>query len=133
MSVRILLRQGGRYTTLCDKVCQWLASGLLFSPGTSVSSTNKTDSHDITKILLKVALNTIINTHPYYLTRGIYTKLNNMNIGKTIICSYITIASFLCGVFEFKCKTWLYITRILILIMIIIIYVYICQHYDIKI
>jgi hypothetical protein len=30
-----------------------------FSPGTPVSSTNKTDSHDITEIVLKVALNTI--------------------------------------------------------------------------
>jgi hypothetical protein len=29
-----------------------------FSPGTPVSSTNKTDNHDITEILLKVALNT---------------------------------------------------------------------------
>jgi hypothetical protein len=29
-----------------------------FSPGTPVSSTNKTDRHDITEILLKVALNT---------------------------------------------------------------------------
>ena len=28
--------------------------------GTPVSSTNKTDRHDITEILLKVALNTII-------------------------------------------------------------------------
>ena len=49
-------------TTLCDKVCQWLASGRLFSPSTTVSSTNKTDCHEITKILLKVVLNTII--HP---------------------------------------------------------------------
>jgi hypothetical protein len=31
----------------------------LFLPGTLVSSTNKTDHHDITEILLKVALNTI--------------------------------------------------------------------------
>ncbi len=31
----------------------------VFSPGTPVSSTNKTDHHDITEILLKVALNTI--------------------------------------------------------------------------
>jgi hypothetical protein len=31
----------------------------LFSPGTPVSSNNKTDLHDITEILLKVALNTI--------------------------------------------------------------------------
>jgi hypothetical protein len=30
-----------------------------FLPGTQVSSTNKTDHHDITEILLKVALNTI--------------------------------------------------------------------------
>jgi hypothetical protein len=44
---------GVLHTTLCDKVCQWLASG------TPVSSTNKTDHHDIAEILLKVALNTI--------------------------------------------------------------------------
>jgi hypothetical protein len=30
-----------------------------FSPGTPVSATNKTDRHDVTEILLKVALNTI--------------------------------------------------------------------------
>ena len=30
-----------------------------FSPGTPVSSTNKTNHHDKTEILLKVALNTI--------------------------------------------------------------------------
>ena len=46
-------------TTLCDKVCQWLAASRWFSPGTPVSSTNKTDRHDITEILLKVAFNTI--------------------------------------------------------------------------
>ena len=44
-----------RCTTLCDKVCQWLVAGWWFSP---VSSTNKTDHHDITEILLKVVLNT---------------------------------------------------------------------------
>jgi hypothetical protein len=48
-----------RCTTLCDKVCQWLATGWWFSSGLPVSSTNKTDRHDITEILLKVALNTI--------------------------------------------------------------------------
>jgi hypothetical protein len=46
-------------TTLCDIVCQWLAKGQWFSSGPLVSSTNKTDHHDITEILLKVALNTI--------------------------------------------------------------------------
>jgi hypothetical protein len=34
----------------------------IFSPGTPVSSTNKTDHHDIPEILLKVALNTIALT-----------------------------------------------------------------------
>jgi hypothetical protein len=43
-------------TTLCDKVCQWLSTGLWFSPGTQVSSTNKIDHHDITEVLLKVVL-----------------------------------------------------------------------------
>jgi hypothetical protein len=57
--VQIPLRQGVLDTTLCDKVYQWLATGLWFSPGIPVSSTNKTDRHDITGILLKVALNTI--------------------------------------------------------------------------
>jgi hypothetical protein len=36
-------------TTLCDKVCQWLTTGRWFSPGISVSTTNKTDRHDITE------------------------------------------------------------------------------------
>ena len=40
-------------TTLRDKVCQWLTTGRWFSPGTSVSSTNKNDRHDISEILLK--------------------------------------------------------------------------------
>jgi hypothetical protein len=34
-----------------------------FSPCTPVSTTNKTDRHDITEILLKVALNTIKQTN----------------------------------------------------------------------
>jgi len=46
-------------TTLCDQACQWLATGRWFSRGTAVCSTNKTDSHDIAEILLKVSLNTI--------------------------------------------------------------------------
>ena len=51
--------RGVIYTTLCDKVCQWLVTDQWFSHGTSLSSTNKTDSHGITEILLKVTLNTI--------------------------------------------------------------------------
>ena len=49
----------------CDKVCQWLATGQCFFPGPLVFSTNKTDCHDITKILLKVALNTIKQTNKH--------------------------------------------------------------------
>jgi len=45
-------------TTLSDKVCQWLAVGRWFSPGTPIASDNKTDLYDITEIVLKVALNT---------------------------------------------------------------------------
>jgi hypothetical protein len=46
------LRRGVLDTLLCDNDCQWLAADPVFS-------TNKTDHHDITEILLKVALNTI--------------------------------------------------------------------------
>jgi hypothetical protein len=60
--------------TICDKVCQWLAAGLWISPGTLVSFTNKTDHHDITEILLKVALNTITLTPLLYKFSTIYTK-----------------------------------------------------------
>ena len=50
-------------TTLCDTVCQLLAIGWWFSLGTSVSSINKTDRHDIAEILMTVALSTITMTH----------------------------------------------------------------------
>jgi hypothetical protein len=56
LQVRIPFRPDVLDTTLCDKVCQW------FSPGTPVSSTNKTDHRNITEILLKVAFNTITLT-----------------------------------------------------------------------
>ena len=48
-------------TYLCNQV---LAAGRWFSQGTPISSTNKTDRHNITEILLKVALNTITPLHP---------------------------------------------------------------------
>ena len=44
------------------KVCQWLAAGEWFFPGTPVFSSNKTDNHYITEILLKVVINTITLT-----------------------------------------------------------------------
>jgi hypothetical protein len=53
-------------TTLCDKVSHWLTAGRWFSPNTLVSSTNKTNHHDITEILLKIALEWII-VHRHYI------------------------------------------------------------------
>ena len=50
------------FVTLCDTVCQRFTAGQLFSLGTLVSSSNKTDSYNISEILLKVALNTITLT-----------------------------------------------------------------------
>ena len=58
--VRISRRRGVLDTTLCDKVCQCLATDRWFSLGTLASFTNKTDRHDITEILLNVLLNTIL-------------------------------------------------------------------------
>ena len=62
--VWIPLRRGILATTLCDKVCQRITTGRWFSPGTLFfSSTNKTDRHYITEILIKVTLNTIALTN----------------------------------------------------------------------
>ena len=71
--VRIPLRRDVLDTTLCDQVCQWLATGRWFSPGTPVSSTNNTDRNDITEIVLKVAFNTI----PHHVT---FIHLNKIYI-----------------------------------------------------
>ena len=59
LTLWVRIPQGVIDTKLCDKVCQWRALTQWFSLGTPVSSTNKTDCHDITEIFLKVALNTI--------------------------------------------------------------------------
>jgi hypothetical protein len=64
---------------VCDKVGQWLATGLWFSLGTPVSSTNKTDRHDITETLLKVALNTITN-HPILTWLHVYFTLTLLHM-----------------------------------------------------
>jgi hypothetical protein len=37
------IRRGVLHTTLCDKVCKWLAAGWGFSQGPLVSSINKID------------------------------------------------------------------------------------------
>ena len=55
---RFPLRLGVLDTPLCGKICQWLATGQWLPPCTPLSSTKKTDRHDITYVLLKVVLNT---------------------------------------------------------------------------
>ena len=49
-------------------------TGRWFSPGTPVSPTNKTDRHDITEIVLKVALNTTTRTR--YMVLNKYVNNN---------------------------------------------------------
>jgi hypothetical protein len=51
--VRIRSWRGVLDTILFNTVCQWLVAGRQFSP---VSSTNKTDRHYITEILLNISL-----------------------------------------------------------------------------
>jgi hypothetical protein len=78
-------------TTLCDQFCQWLSTDRWFSLGTPVSFTSKAGRHDITEILLKVALSTITLT-PFILhvltfffwivwnsRSSIYSLLNGIN------------------------------------------------------
>ena len=60
--VPIISGYGVLDTTLCDKVCHLLSEGQWLSLVSPVYSANKTDRHDITVILLKVALNTITLT-----------------------------------------------------------------------
>jgi hypothetical protein len=65
-------------STFCDKVSQWLAAGLWFSRGTPDYPTNKTDSLNITKILLKVVLNPItITLAPYIIGSRITIKYSS--------------------------------------------------------
>ena len=55
-----------------------------FSPGTPVSSTNKTDPQDITEILLKMVLNTI--NHPTTLN-----TVDDHNLLQNFISCYLDI------------------------------------------
>ena len=88
-------------TILCDKVCQWLATGSWFSQGTPVSSTNETDSHDITEILLKVALSTIKPTN-----QPIVMNTAELRINKQISVNYYYSASFIGGTNQVVSGLW---------------------------
>jgi len=62
-------------------------AGRWFSPGTPMSSTSKTDRHDITEILLKVAL------HPITLTPT--SSYQEIYISLISVCSNVTLFYFL--------------------------------------
>jgi len=96
-------------TTLCDQVCQWLVAGRWFSQCRPISSTNKTDHHDITEILLKVALNTINLNH----------KTSILEIGTTKHSWWNTIRRYRCVVVFFKCsmiwdERWMFVLLIFV-------------------
>ena len=93
-------------TTLCDNVCQCLAAGRRFSPGTAVSLTNKTDHHDITEIPLEVALNTIRVWQPSLKVKWSLTmNKDNWNIPHLIISNIHPHFVFVCfGMIIFACS-----------------------------
>jgi hypothetical protein len=67
-----------------------LAHGRWFSPGTPASSTTKTGHHDITEILLKVALNTINqSTNQSFLKKINRKKYNLSKIIKSFIAFFL--------------------------------------------
>ena len=84
--VQIPFRRGVLDTRLCDKICQWLASGRWFSPGTPLSSSNKTDRHEITEILLNTIKQTkaIIPSNVQSMFRAIRQNNKEFVHGKTL-------------------------------------------------
>ena len=84
-------------TTLCDKVCQWLATGRWFSPGTLVSFTNKTDHHDIAEILLTFAVK---HHKPNTNTKGSLRELSMWEIDRESIIKYWKMCSFILSDFS---------------------------------
>jgi hypothetical protein len=62
--VQIPLRRRVLDTTLCDKVCQSLAAGRWFSPGTPVTSINKTKNLLLSQYIFSLSpLNKVRNLH----------------------------------------------------------------------
>jgi hypothetical protein len=64
-----------RYSIIDILDCQWLVTGRWVSPGTLVSSINKTDRNNITEILLTVALSTITICVHFSLNKNINCAL----------------------------------------------------------
>ena len=91
------------YLTLSTINSQWLATDRWFSLGPLVSSTNKTDCHNITEILLKVALNTIKQTNKQTISFMLYFSFFLWEWGIVLV----PLSSWKCGVCELmSCSTW---------------------------
>ena len=67
-------------------VIKFVSDKSVFSPGTPVSSTNKTDCHDITQILLKVALSTKNPNLVTLVTNSVIYVYSISNFKIPIIC-----------------------------------------------
>ena len=91
--VRIPLRRGVLDTALCERKWRWFAPGRWFSPCIPVSAINKTYRHDITEILLKLALNTITSNPTRYLRRKLVNNLHVWAIKNRIVSQFIDINS----------------------------------------
>ena len=82
---------------ICNYLCnQFLLPRMLwvwiqwFSLGTLISSTNKTNFHDITEILLKVALNTI-NLNPTSFTSVLFMIVIQMGTDHKLITDIVAV------------------------------------------
>jgi len=86
-----------------------------FSPDNPVSSTNKTDRHDITEILLKVALNTI-NRLDYMRNESCLTMLTTVFV---LFCFFLLVFVFcffsFCGVRFLCCVFFVFFVFVLCL------------------
>ena len=80
-----------------------------FHPGTPFSSTNKTDCHDITEILLKVALNTINQPTKFLWALNIYVMFASGVINFSSDIYYKVFYVKLCTAVSCKCFLVLYI------------------------
>jgi hypothetical protein len=91
---RIPSRRGILDATLCDKVCQWLATGRWFSPDIPVSSTNKTDRHDNNWNIVESGVKhykTIFSTYIYLPAAKVdinAPKLNNLFLYREQFLTY---------------------------------------------
>ena len=77
LCIRIPLRRGVLDSTLCDKICEWLAAGRWFSPVTAVSSSKKTERNIVESGVKRHNPNPL----PFY--SRIHRILNTLKIGKT--------------------------------------------------